>query len=233
MNNSPEFDKFAGSYEDLLKDPIRDRFSPGGSQFFHTRKRDLILQYFRRRQIDPRLLTYLDFGCGQGELLGLLGDAFRGACGCDPSHQMMAQIRNRETRVQEDPLRIPYEDGRFDFVTAVCVYHHVAIKDRAQLTAEVRRVMRPGGTFCMIEHNPLNPATRIIVSRTPVDADAILLPAGSARRLMKNAGLQVDKTEYFLYLPEGLYKSLGKVEGLLRAFPLGGQYALFAKLPVT
>lgn len=37
MNNSPEFDKFAGSYEDLLKDPIRDRFSPGGSQFFHTR----------------------------------------------------------------------------------------------------------------------------------------------------------------------------------------------------
>ena len=227
--NSPEFDKFARSYADLLKDPIRDRFSFAGSRFFHVRKRDLILAYFRRHKIDPRGMNYLDVGCGQGELLGLLGGSFAEARGCDPSPQMMAGIRGFETRVQQDPLRIPYEDGRFDFVTAVCVYHHVPPAGRAQLTLEVRRVLRPGGTFCIIEHNPLNPVTRIIVSRTPVDEDAILLTAGSTRSLMRRAGFQPHKTEYFLYFPERLYKTCGHLEGLMRRLPLGGQYAVFSR----
>lgn len=228
--NSPEFDKFAGSYHDLLKDPIRDRFASAGSQFFHVRKRDLILAYLRRRKLDPRRMTYLDFGCGQGELLGLLGDSFAEARGCDPSAQMMAEIRGFETRVQRNPLGIPYEDGKFDFVTAVCVYHHVPAASRLQLTMEVRRVLRPGATFCIIEHNPWNPVTRAIVRRAPVDRDAILLTAGSTRSLIERAGLQPQKTEYFLYLPELLYKTCGRVEGFMRRVPLGGQYAVFSRL---
>jgi SAM-dependent methyltransferase len=227
--NSPEFDKFAGSYDGLLKDPMRDRFSPAGSRFFHVRKRDLILGHFRRHKMDPSRMSYLDFGCGQGELLGLLGSSFAEARGCDPSPQMMAGIRGFETRVQQDPLRIPYEDGRFDFVTAVCVYHHVPPAGRAPLTLEVRRVLRPGGIFCIIEHNPLNPVTRTIVRRTPVDADAILLTAGSTRSLMRRAGFQAHKTEYFLYFPERLYKTCGHFEGLMRRLPLGGQYAVFSR----
>ena len=228
--NSPEFDKFAGRYNHLLKDPIRGWFSPAGSRFFHVRKRDLILAHFRHHKMDPSRMTYLDFGCGQGELLGLLGGSFSEARGCDPSPQMMAEIRGFETRVQQDPLRIPYEDGRFDFVTAVCVYHHVPPAARARLTTEVRRVLRPGGTFCIIEHNPWNPVTRAIVSRTPVDADAILLTAGSTRSLMRRAGFQPHKTEYFLYFPERLYKTCGHWEGLMRRLPLGGQYAVFSRL---
>jgi len=228
--NSPEFDKFADSYDHLLKDPIRDRFSSAGSRFFHVRKRDLILAHFRRHKMDPSCMSYLDFGCGQGELLGLLGGSFAEARGCDPSRQMMAEIRGFETRVQQDPRRIPYEDGRFDFVTAVCVYHHLPPAGRARLTLEVRRVLRPGGTFCIIEHNPLNPVTRIVVSRTPVDAAAILLTAGSTRSLMQRAGFQPLKAEYFLYFPERLYKTCGHLEGLMKRLPLGGQYAVFARL---
>ena len=56
----PEFDQFSESYEQLLNDPIRDRFSPGGTEFFHLRKRDLIRDYFHRRQTDTRKLAYLD-----------------------------------------------------------------------------------------------------------------------------------------------------------------------------
>lgn len=230
LMNSPEFDKFADSYDHLLKDPIRDRFSSAGSRFFHVRKRDLILAHFRRHKMDPSCMSYLDFGCGQGELLGLLGGSFAEARGCDPSRQMMAEIRGFETRVQQDPRRIPYEDGRFDFVTAVCVYHHLPPAGRARLTLEVRRVLRPGGTFCIIEHNPLNPVTRIVVSRTPVDAAAILLTAGSTRSLMQRAGFQPLKAEYFLYFPERLYKTCGHLEGLMKRLPLGGQYAVFARL---
>ena len=63
--------------------------------------------------------------------------------------------------VQQDPERLPYGTGEFDLVTAVCVYHHVTVDDmRHKLTAEIRRVLKPGGIFCIIEHNPLNPATQ-------------------------------------------------------------------------
>jgi SAM-dependent methyltransferase len=128
-------------------------------------------------------------------------------------------------------LQIPYEDGQFDFVTAVCVYHHVPPADRVRLVTEVRRVLRPGGLFCIIEHNPFNPATRRIVSRTPVDAGAILLTAASTRSLLRQAGFHPHRTEYFLYLPERLYKACGWMERLAGRVPLGGQYAVFSRLP--
>jgi SAM-dependent methyltransferase len=224
--NAPEFDKYSGDYAQLLKDPIRDLFSGDGA-FFHARKRDLVSEYFRRNHIDPANLKYLDLGCGKGELLQLLGPAFGRSCGCDPSSEMMSGLANFETRVQRHSLQIPYADAEFDFVTAVCVYHHVEPLHRVALTREVGRVLRPGGMFCVIEHNPLNPATQLIVKRTTVDASAILLRAQETRSLMTQAGFAPHGTEYFLYLTEGLYRRLGWLERRLRSFPLGGQYAVF------
>jgi SAM-dependent methyltransferase len=224
--SNPEFDKYSSDYAELLKDPVRDLFSADGA-FFHVRKRDLVGEYFRRNRIDPAGLKYLDLGCGKGELLQLLGPSFGKSCGCDPSSEMMSDLAQFETRVQTDALRIPYADGEFDFVTAVCVYHHVEPHDRLALTHEVVRVLRPGGTFCIIEHNPFNPATQLIVRRTPVDANAILLRAGETRRLMTQAGLKPQGTEYFLYLTEGLYQRLGWLERQLVNLPLGGQYAVY------
>ena len=52
-----------------------------------------------------------------------------------------------EAFVQDDPGRIPLEDALFDFVTAVCVFHHVPPSARAALVLEVRRVLKPGGTL--------------------------------------------------------------------------------------
>ena len=66
-------------------------------------------------------------------------------------------------------------------MTAVCVYHHVEPGDRAPLTAEIRRVLKPGGMLAIIEHNPLNPVTRAVVKRIPLDRDAQLLSAREAR----------------------------------------------------
>ena len=50
--SEPEFDQFSESYPQLLRDPIRDRFAPGGTEFFHLRKRDVIGNYFRSRQME-------------------------------------------------------------------------------------------------------------------------------------------------------------------------------------
>ena len=126
---------------------------------------------------------------------------------------------------------IPFGDRSFDFVTAVCVYHHVPEDRRPFLTSEVFRVLKRGGVFCIIEHNPLNPATRLIVSRTPVDADAQLLRAGSASRLMSASGGKVIDTRYFLLFPQQIHPYLSGIENGLSRIPLGGQYAVFASKP--
>jgi SAM-dependent methyltransferase len=226
--SQPEFDRYSGSYEELLKDPIRDRFTGSGQQFFHVRKRDLIREHFSGLGVDTRALRYLDIGCGKGELLSLLRNDFCEVAGCDPSPGMLSSSQGVETRVQENAGQIPFQDAVFDFVTAVCVYHHVPASSRLALTHEVNRVLKPGGVFAIIEHNPYNPVTRLIVSRTPVDADAVLLRASEARRWMQTAGFTCAAPRYFLYFPEAVYQRTGDgLESLLRGVPLGGQYAVF------
>ena len=226
-----QFDDLSSSYDDLLRDPLRDLFTGQESMFFHRRKSELIRRFFRRRRINTSGLRHLDVGCGKGELLSLLQADFKHSAGCDVSVDMMRGITGIETRVQTDPLRIPFEDGAFDLVTAVCVYHHVPGAARGTLTGEIRRVLKPDGIFCMIEHNPGNPVTRLIVSRTPVDAGAVLLRATEARSLAAGAGLLPLEQAYFLFFPQALYRYVGRMEGLLSTLPLGGQYALFAEKP--
>ena len=225
---SAEFDRYAGQYEDLLRDPIRDRFA-ASAEFFHLRKWLLIQDFFRRRSIRPKELSWLDVGCGKGELLRLGKAHFRTAVGCDPSAEMLRQCGGLAVSHQPDPARLPFGDQSFGFVTAACVYHHLGPAERPALTSEARRVLRPGGLFVMFEHNPANQATRLVVSRAPVDSQAVLLRARESRGLMKAAGLAPLATLYYLYLPQRMFEFAGKLERLLTRVPLGGQYAVFGE----
>lgn len=226
-----KFDRFSGDYEDLLRDPVRDRFAASGHAYFHVRKVELLTAFLKARGIEPASLSLLDVGCGRGDFLALSAPRFGRVKGCDVSGNMLiqAQARSIGVRQQQVPTRIPYRDNDFDVLTANCVFHHVPAEDRMPLFSEMRRVLRPSGMFCLVEHNPLNPVTRGIVKRTPVDADAHLLTGGLSRRLARSAGFEVLGTQYFLYLPEKLYNRLTRLENLLAAVPLGGQYALFCR----
>ena len=230
-----EFDTFADNYDALLDDPIRNLCSRGGNQFFHIRKRDMIRDYCERRSIEIARLSALDIGCGRGELLKLLRKECVAVAGCDPSREMLEKGRiveeGIEVRVQSSGVTIPFEDERFDLVTAACVFHHVVPEDRDALMAEVRRVLKPGGVFALIEHNPYNPMTRLIVRRTPVDRDAILLTARSGRGLLRRAGFLEIECQYFLILPASIYNTSPGLERFVGRLPLGGQYALFCTAP--
>lgn len=224
-----EFDSYAENYKALLDDPMRNMFAPGGGAYFHRRKHEVIQAYLRSRGLTSSAMQWLDVGCGLGELLQISAPSFKSAVGCDPSAGMLQAGINCEVVLQPDPLKLPFPDASFDFVTAVCVYHHVPVADRAELTADIRRVLRPGGTFCMIEHNPWNPVTRLIVSRTPVDENAILLSGGTAAQVVRAGGLAPDACSYFLYFPEKLQRLSMLEAGLLSRVPGGGQYALFSR----
>jgi SAM-dependent methyltransferase len=223
-----EFDAYADSYAEQLKDPLRVRFA-ANFEFFDLRKLNLILDFFRRRAQNTRALSWIDLGCGAGSLLRLGQRYFGAVAGCDPSSRMIQNCGDLDVRHQEVPDRIPFETGSFHFATAVCIYHHVKLPLRAALTREMMRIIKPGGICCIIEHNPFNPITQLIVRRCTVDAQAQLLTAGSTMRLSRSAGAQVVETRYFLYFPECIYGAVGGVEDRLASIPLGGQYAVFSR----
>jgi SAM-dependent methyltransferase len=224
----PEFDRLAGDYEKLLDDPVRQYFAPGLA-FFVTRKIDMLREFAARHGLDTQKATWLDVGCGKGELLRAGAPMFGRAIGCDVSLGMLEDCRGLDVVPQPDPDRLPFDDASVDWVTAVCIYHHVEPHNRPGLTADVHRVLKPGGVFALIEHNPLNPATRLIVSRTPIDQHAMLLSGATARRLLSEAELAVADTRYFLYVPERLFRWAGFIERSLGRVPLGGQYVVFGR----
>ena len=160
--------------------------------------------------------------------MGLGQSGLGRVAGCDLTQEMLKATGDLEGRLQMAPIELPFESETFDLVTAVCVYHHVGLSDRDALTWDAFRVLRPGGVLCVIEHNPINPVTRRIVQRTPVDANANLLPHSEARRLVGSAGFSCLDTRFFLYLPEIAFRRMCWLEAFLKHVPLGGQYALFA-----
>jgi SAM-dependent methyltransferase len=222
----PAFDDYASDYAALIRDPLREKFADG-NQFFFQRKVEVILAFFRRTGIRTENADWVDIGCGQGDLLRAGSRYFKSAAGCDPSKGMLKACNDLDVRHQTSMDSLPFADRSKDFVTAVCVYHHVPLDRRQVLTAEAARVLKPGGAFCIIEHNPWNPMTRLIVSRTPVDADARLLAAREAASLLSSAGLAFVETQFFLLFPERLHRFTRPLEDALRRLPLGGQYAVF------
>ena len=222
------FDDYAGNYAALIRDPLRDKFA-GNSRFFFERKIQVIRNFFRQSGIRPETMDWLDVGCGQGDMLHVGRPYFKSATGCDPSKGMLEACEGLQVYVQPSLEKLPFDNGTFDFLTAVCVYHHVPYDARPRLTSEALRLLKPGGFFCIIEHNPWNIATRVIVSRTPVDADANLLSPRETRRLLSEAGTKVRATRYFLLFPESIYSYGGPIETVLSPLPLGGQYSVFAQ----
>lgn len=226
--SAAEFDRYAAPYRELLRDPVRDWFAPQSS-FFDHRKWILLQDYLRRHCRFDGETAWLDVGCGQGNLLRLGRSAFGSVAGCDPSEGMLRECGDLDVRLQHDANLLPFGDRSFDLVTAVCVYHHVPSEARPDLTVEMARVLKSNGVLAIVEHNPFNPVTQLIVRRTPVDANARLLSARECRRLMARAGLDPGQTEYFLYLPAGLYYRAAFLERWLKHIPAGGQYVVFGR----
>jgi SAM-dependent methyltransferase len=225
---TPEFDQIAASFEEWRRDPIHDFFNTS-TRFFYERKLFLIEAFFRSRRQSTASLSWLDVGCGHGDLLRLGAAGFDSVTGCDVSAEMINGCRDLDVRLQSDAVVLPFPNSCADFITAVCVYHHVPPAARHALTAEVHRALKPNGVFAIIEHNPWNPVTQITVRRSPIDTDAILLRSGEAASLMKAVGLRLICRQYFLYLPEAVYYRVPWVESCMAKIPFGCQYAVFGE----
>ena len=226
----PEFDRYATEYKDLLREPIRDRFARD-PRFFTERKWILIQDFLQTTSRDAASLSWLDVGCGEGDLMRMGADRFGRVAGCDVSPGMLEHARGLDIRLQPSATQLPFGDQDFDFTTAVCVFHHVEPAQRLALVLEMKRILRPGGVICLIEHNRQNPVVRGMVKRIPVDANAVLLAQRECHDLFRRAELRSLGTQFFLYLPEKLYRFAGFLETFGKRVPLGGQYAAFGVRP--
>jgi ubiquinone/menaquinone biosynthesis C-methylase UbiE len=223
-----EFDQFAESYSQRLDDPLRERFASDAIHF-HVRKLDLIQQVLSDRGLRTATMRWIDVGCGRGDLLKLGKELFASVAGCDISAEMLSFAGDISVAHQTDMRTLPFPSSSADFVTASCIFHHVEETEHVGLAREIIRILKPGGLFAIIEHNPLNPVTRIIVQRSPVDKNACLLTQAQAAKLIKSAGAEVVSHHYFLYLPEKLYSIFPRLERGLQWFPGGGQYLVLGR----
>ena len=222
---SAQFDDYRGNYRDVVQSSID--FSGLPHDFFMRAKavllRDLIAERLGGKP------AMLDVGCGVGSFHPFMRGMVRRLSGIDVSAPSIAQARadNPDNDYRAfDGKNLPFDSGSFDLATAVCVLHHVAPAEWPGFIAELRRVVRPGGLVCVIEHNPLNPLTRLAVMRCEFDRDAKLLDAGKTQALMAQSGLSEIEARYFLLLPWETTLAR-RVEGGLRHLPLGAQYAAF------
>ncbi|MER8955225.1 class I SAM-dependent methyltransferase [Mesorhizobium sp. M0833] len=224
------FDSYNSNYGEAVEGSIR--FSGLRHDFFLVAKADLLRRLLVERKLGQGGATVraLDIGCGVGSLHPYLEGAFDSLDGCDVSQESILRASQDNSRVAYrtcSTQRLPYEDGTFDLAFASCVVHHVSPAVWLDFFLELRRVVRPGGVACIIEHNPYNPLTRLAVFRCPFDHEAVLLNAAKARSLFQETGFRDIRSEHFLLLPSATPLAK-KVERLVSALPLGAQYACSA-----
>lgn len=223
-----EFDAYSTDYERRLQKSIR------GLANLDSAVRSK-LNVLERLIADPdwgrSAVRMLDFGCGTGSLTGLLRRFSNQVFGIDVSGASLRQrAASRPPSVQFDGNRVPLRDDSIDIVVASCVYHHVPPARRSVVTAEIKRILAPGGLLVVIEHNPFNPVTRWVVGRCEFDRDAELIPIGEMGEQLRSAGLDMFRQGHFYALPP-INPWIAGVDFALRKWPVGAQYFCAGRKP--
>lgn len=236
-HETPEFDAYSSNYAAGMDDPLKSMLGDSAEQFVEVKLRWLLRRH-------PALLDaatrsrFLDYGCGTATLLRLMAEhgARASLAGCDISRGMLEEAGRRwpesiqrlrpELRRQVGS-KAPFPRASFDIVVISAVLHHVPPQERRGIFAELHRLTRPGGEIVVFEHNPLNPVTRYVVARTPIDRNAILLRAGEVCAGLAEAGATNIRTRYIMFMPPR-WRALQRLEQVLEWVPLGAQYVVTA-----
>lgn len=116
-----------------------------------------------------------DFGCGSGYFTVLLARKVKKVYAIDIQKKMLRfvedkmrklRIRNIELRLSK-PNKIPLEDETVDFLMSVNTLHE--FDDKVKVAAEMKRVVKPGGTLLIVDFKrqktDFGPPVRIRVTK--------------------------------------------------------------------
>jgi ubiquinone/menaquinone biosynthesis C-methylase UbiE len=112
---------------------------------------------FRQRVIGTAEGRVLEIGIGSGLNLPLYGSAVKSVIGLEPSSELLRMARTRAeaatrpiTLLDASAEAIPLDNGSID--TVVTTWTLCTIPNAARALAEMRRVLRPGGSLLFVEH---------------------------------------------------------------------------------
>ena len=102
----------------------------------------------------------LDFGCGNGRLLEIIGDKNIDYRGLDISEKLIIEARKKYEELQWQFHKIsgseslPFPDNFFNVAYSVAVFHHLpSLEERQRLAKELYRVVCPGGVVVITVWN--------------------------------------------------------------------------------
>jgi ubiquinone/menaquinone biosynthesis C-methylase UbiE len=118
----------------------------------------------RRRLLDQAHIRsghrVLDVGCGTGSLTIQLKrlNPETDVVGLDPDPKALVLAKRKAVRaaasIQLDQGfgdELPYPDGSFDRVLSSLMFHHVPTDEKGKTLRAIRRVLKPGGEFHMLD----------------------------------------------------------------------------------
>ena len=140
-----------------------------------------------RRYVGGPGRRVLDLGCRDGALSSVYAEG-NSLVGLDADREALTEAEKLgiETRWADLDEPLPFEDASFDVAVAGELLEH--LRDPQRVVGEVRRVLRPGGTFVASVPNAYRVKNRIrfILGRKPEDDPTHLqmFSAGEVRSLL-------------------------------------------------
>lgn len=229
-----EFDQHKETYRSEIDKAIS--FSGQSHDFFTRVKAEYLVDLLKdARGAAAAPLDVLDVGCGHGHIHPYLlqSDIALHLRGVDVASTVVEEAQQMNPGVEYKSYegeRLPYPDNSFDFAYTIAVMHHVPPAQWPAFLQEMKRVVRPGGSIAIFEHNPINPLTQWIVRTCPIDENAVLLSNRTLSKLVAAANFSGVESSYILFTPlDGAgYRKFDKMIGWL---PLGAQYYVAARVP--
>lgn len=231
----PEFDAYQKDYKQTIDTAISWVGKP--QEFFTACKAEYLSELFANHFGAKPQIDVIDIGCGNGAIHPFLLERSPRIRlrGIDVAASSVEEARQAYPRVTYDigeGIKLPYGAAQFDAAYTICVMHHVPPSDWPDFMTEMRRVVRPGGLVAVIEHNPFNPLTQMLVNTCPIDQNAKLLRSGRVAALMRGAGL-TDIKRHFIQFTPFAGDFFRKFDRSLKWLPLGAQYLTAARVPAA
>ncbi|HSE19480.1 MAG TPA: class I SAM-dependent methyltransferase [Pyrinomonadaceae bacterium] len=140
----------------------------------------------------------LDIGCGTGTLAVMLKRSHAGVevVGLDPDPKALRRAKTKTRRAglslqldQGFADELPYAEDSFDRVFSSFMFHHLEEQDRERTLSEVARVLKPGGSFHLLDFTGHEHGSHGFLKRL-VNSHAQLKDNSDARilQLLKQAG---------------------------------------------
>jgi SAM-dependent methyltransferase len=230
MSHLVLFDAFAENYDAELNQALR--WSGENKEFYAKHRVRWLLRCLE--QIRFKVSSLLDFGCGVGDTTDALQRTFHSPCalGVDVSEASLAIARERHGTLACRFQSFRQTEALAGFDLAYCngVFHHIPPAERIDCLKYIYDCLRPEGIFAFWENNPWNPGTRYVMSKIAFDRDAVPLPAPQARRLLRQCGFEVLRSDFCFFFPARLH-GLRALEPVMSKLPFGAQYQILCRKP--